>query len=264
MSWNNPKGIKAAFFDVDGTLVSFNTHAVPDSAKLALRRLRQAGIHTFLATGRAGYQLAPIAGCDFEGYVTFNGQHCYVGDRVIHSRPLDKDDVATVVSQVNAGLYQALFMELDTCYVSAHDDRVLESERVADVVLPDGDISQALDHDVYQLNVFFEPERDDLLLMTTNNLKMTRWTPNFADVMPKHGGKAKGVRTMLESYGLSPDEAVAFGDGGNDLSMFGVVGTSVAMGNGNPDVKEQADYVTDDVDHDGIYNACVNMGLFEG
>ena len=54
---------------------------------------------------------------------------------------------------------------------------------------------------------------------------------------------------------------MAFGDGGNDLTMFGVVGTAIAMGNGNEDVKEQADYVTDDVDRDGIYNACVRLGL---
>lgn len=264
MSWNNPKGIKAAFFDVDGTLVSFRTHEVPESARRALVELRQAGVHTFLATGRPIYQLDPVKDCDFEGHILMNGQYCYVGDRIIHKQPLDPADVATVVNQVHAGLYQALFMELEGCYVSAHDERVLESERVANVSFPEGDISRALDHDVYQMNVFFEPERDDLLLMTTNNLKMTRWTSNFADVMPKHGGKAKGVRRVLESYGLDPEEAVAFGDGGNDLSMFGVVGTSIAMGNGNPDVKEQADYVTDDVDHDGIYKACANLGLIEG
>jgi len=61
--------------------------------------------------------------------------------------------------------------------------------------------------------------------------------------------------------GYGVDCGLAVVDGGNDLSMFGVVGTSVAMGNGNDDVKEQADYVPDDVEHDGIYNACVRLGL---
>ena len=44
--------IKAAFFDIDGTLVSFNTHKVPESTITALNALRQKGIKTFIATGR--------------------------------------------------------------------------------------------------------------------------------------------------------------------------------------------------------------------
>jgi hydroxymethylpyrimidine pyrophosphatase-like HAD family hydrolase len=36
------------------------------------------------------------------------------------------------------------------------------------------------------------------------------------------------------------------------------------MGNGNPEVKEQADYVTDDIAQDGIYNACFKLGLIKG
>ncbi|MBQ5358585.1 MAG: HAD hydrolase family protein, partial [Alistipes sp.] len=44
--------IKAVFFDIDGTLVSFNTHTVPDSARRAIERLRELGIKVFIATGR--------------------------------------------------------------------------------------------------------------------------------------------------------------------------------------------------------------------
>ena len=55
---------------------------------------------------------------------------------------------------------------------------------------------------------------------------------------------------------------MAFGDGGNDLGMFGVVGTAVAMGNAASEVRAAADVVTDDVDHDGIFNACRRLNLF--
>ncbi len=48
---------------------------------------------------------------------------------------------------------------------------------------------------------------------------------------------------------------MAFGDGGNDISMLKHVQLGVAMGNANPEVKEIANYVTDDVDNDGIWNA---------
>jgi len=54
---------------------------------------------------------------------------------------------------------------------------------------------------------------------------------------------------------------MAIGDGENDLDMMEFAGISVAMGNAVPSVKAAADYVTDDVDHDGIYNALKHFNL---
>ena len=65
----------------------------------------------------------------------------------------------------------------------------------------------------------------------------------------------------LERLGIDASEAIAFGDGENDLSMFSAVGTSVAMGNAQDTVKAAATYVTTAVDDDGIYNAAKYFGL---
>ena len=54
---------------------------------------------------------------------------------------------------------------------------------------------------------------------------------------------------------------MAFGDGGNDITMLQHVAVGVAMGNANPEVKEIADYITDDVDSDGIWNALKHFGV---
>ena len=59
----------------------------------------------------------------------------------------------------------------------------------------------------------------------------------------------------LERYGIAPEDSIAFGDGGNDASMLRMCGIGVAMGNASPDAIAAADYVTDDVDHDGIARA---------
>ena len=48
---------------------------------------------------------------------------------------------------------------------------------------------------------------------------------------------------------------MAFGDGHNDIDMLKLVNIGVAMGNAKDKVKEAADEVTDDIDHDGIYQA---------
>ena len=54
---------------------------------------------------------------------------------------------------------------------------------------------------------------------------------------------------------------MAFGDGENDLEMLKAVKVGVAMGNGEEHVKQIADYVTTDINKDGIYNASMHYKL---
>ena len=54
---------------------------------------------------------------------------------------------------------------------------------------------------------------------------------------------------------------MAFGDGGNDITMLSNVGIGVAMGNANENVKLIADYVTDTVDNDGIFKALKHFSI---
>ena len=44
--------IKALFFDIDGTLVSFKTHQIPVSTIEALEAAKAKGIQIFISTGR--------------------------------------------------------------------------------------------------------------------------------------------------------------------------------------------------------------------
>ena len=83
----------------------------------------------------------------------------------------------------------------------------------------------------------------------------TRWNPLFTDVVPQGSSKAVGIDKIIEHYGISLDETMAFGDGGNDMAMLRHAGIGVAMGNAGDEVKAVADYVTDSVDKDGIWNA---------
>lgn len=259
--WKTSRPLRAAFFDVDGTLLSFKTHEVADSAKQALERLRRAGVRTFLCTGRSPSLLDDVPMDLFDAHLTMSGQYCYAGDDVFLSRPIDRHDMEAIVSHVEQGLYHCLFMEPHRSYLSGHDQLVDAAMLAAKMDPPLGNPSWALESDVFQLNIFVGPEGEGPVLRATKNLKLTRWSPNFADAMPADGGKAAGVQAALARYGIAPDEAVAFGDGGNDAEMFGAVGTSVAMGNAADDVKAMTTFVTDDVDQDGIWNACERLGL---
>ena len=65
--------IKAIFFDIDGTLVSFKTHQVPQETKDAIKRLRENGIKVFVATGRMLKMVDVLNDIEFDGYITYNG-----------------------------------------------------------------------------------------------------------------------------------------------------------------------------------------------
>ena len=63
--------IKAIFFDIDGTLVSFKTHTIPQSTQNALKQLREKGIKIFIATGRPKVlMLEAVGDFPFDGYST--------------------------------------------------------------------------------------------------------------------------------------------------------------------------------------------------
>ena len=81
------------------------------------------------------------------------------------------------------------------------------------------------------------------------------------DIIPSSGGKGAGIRKVLAYYGLTPEDAMAFGDGNNDIEMFQAVGHSVAMGNASADLKAIASEVCGTCAEDGIYHYCQENGL---
>lgn len=73
----------------------------------------------------------------------------------------------------------------------------------------------------------------------------------------------KGILTYLEKTGIEKDEIMAFGDAENDIDMLEYAGIGIAMGNGGEDVKAAADFVTRDIDDDGIAYALQHFGLID-
>ena len=67
--------------------------------------------------------------------------------------------------------------------------------------------------------------------------------------------KAHAVHVLLEALGASKEDTIAFGDAKVDIPMFEACGYGVAMGSGGDEIKAAADYVTGDVDKDGLYQA---------
>ncbi len=261
--------IKAIFFDVDGTLLSFKTHEMPESTRKSLLKLKENGIKIFISTGRSPEAFEIVKeklGVDFDGYVYNNGQQVAIDDKMIRDEPLPLEDLRVLVKYIEDKKIATSFTELDYTYVNLINDRVKKLSEMMGTTLEKYVIDspeRIESNPTYQLASYIYEDEEEEFFSVAPNLKGVRWHPLFVDVIPKDGGKAVGIKEVLQYFDLDEDEVMAFGDGGNDTEMLDYVGFGIAMGNAVDSAKEVSKYVTDDVDNDGIYNALVKYGVIE-
>ena len=88
--------IKAAFFDLDGTLVPYGEPGMTAQLRKDLLELRRRGIMIILATGRGKHDLKNIGmlgDVEFDSYITYNGYCCYDNHGVYRSNPMSQSDL---------------------------------------------------------------------------------------------------------------------------------------------------------------------------
>lgn len=76
--------------------------------------------------------------------------------------------------------------------------------------------------------------------------------------------KGTGLVNLGSRLSIKREEIMAFGDGDNDTVMLKEVGFGVAMANGEPQVKEAADYITLSNEEDGVAQAIERFVLGGG
>lgn len=259
--------IKAIFFDIDGTLVSFKTHTVPQETIDAIKELRERGIKVFIATGRMLPMLEEVLkGIDFDGYIAYNGACCVDSTKkqIIYKSAIPQDELNALVARLKYDKFPVSFMCRHQMYVNYIDDAVLEVARLVDVPPPVvRDPEVIITEDVYQICVYVGDEKlEEIIREVLPKCEYSRWIPVFADVNMRGLSKQTGIDKMLEHFKIDISETMAFGDGGNDVSMLKHVAIGVAMGDAAAYVKAVADYVTDGVDDSGVLNALRHYGLY--
>lgn len=254
--------IKAAFFDVDGTLLSHKTKSVPESARRAVKQLRAAGILCILATGRQMQEMEklPIADMEFDGYITLNGQLVLDGEKnILFGTPLTGRAKEYLVRAFAEKTFPALLVEEEKVYLNFEDRRVrVLQAAISSPVPPLGSYSG---RDIYQVCAYLDPEDEHLVEEIAGDCVMTRWAFGGMDIIARGGGKVTGIRRYLDRLGIRPEETIAFGDGENDIEMLRFAGIGIAMGNAWDSAKAAADYVTAEIDDDGVAKALLHFGL---
>ena len=257
---------KALFFDIDGTLVSTKTHLIPDSTIDAIRKVRADGIKIFISTGRPPALMDNLGQLQqpglIDGYITMNGSYCFIGDEVLYKVPIPEKEWKTMGEFCRKGGYSCTFIGVDCAYAYQADE-VLEEVFYKELNARHMDPIdwQDIDFEVMQMSPFIDLATEDLIRDDLKGCEFGRWHPRFVDINVAGCTKQEGIEVVMERLGITKEEIITFGDGGNDISMLKMAGTGVAMGNASDTVKAAANYVTTHVDEDGIANALRHFGL---
>lgn len=263
------------FFDVDGTLTSFDPDDITDKDFNAVHpskavvdafgRLRNAGHQAFICTGRPLWLVADgLRALNPAGIVAMAGATLEVEGRVVHEDCFDEDVIVELAHRIAAAGGEALFETNGATYS-------LEPVGVEQSFLLGADVV----HGVDQMRVDGRL-RVGKVCINARDLACVANDDGFIDcefelcntggqnreLSPKGIDKGVGVARALAYLGREGNaRTFGFGDSGNDLGMLAAVETAVAMGNAMPEVKAVADYVTDDVAHDGTVTAMQHFGL---
>ena len=254
--------IKAAFFDIDGTLLSFTTHAVSEGTVRAFDALHRKGIRTFISSGRP-MVLIPEMPVSFDGYVTMNGGYCFVGDKVLLSNPIPQEETDRWLDYARDNHLCTMIFTEHEMFVNTLSDPVAIAirDQLEFQMPPLIDINEMKGRTTYQIIAIMPAEADARVLELLPHCRLPRWHPGFSDLVNATNSKASGIECMIRHFGIGREECIGFGDGGNDIEMLDYCGIGVAMGNAADEVKRHADFVTTSVDEEGIEYALKSLQI---
>ena len=81
---------------------------------------------------------------------------------------------------------------------------------------------------------------------------MSSSVPRNVEINREDATKGRALLALAKHLGIEREQVMAFGDGLNDLTMIEAAGLGVVMANGVDELKNCANYITDDCDHDGV------------
>ncbi len=270
---------KIVFLDVDGTLIDYQAKT-PTSAKLAVEQARANGHKVYICTGCSKGEILTRDLPDLDGMIGGNGAYVEDNEEVVMHQPLTKDEVTRIVDWCNERQI-GFFLEANAGRFI--NEYFLEQGPVAFARYSQGKTGNAVDLEVQKKKVREqfpvlqgeELYRDDVnkisfvLRRYQDHLDSKKDFPNlvantwggvgeqalFGDLSPEGISKKHAIEVLLDHLHADQKDTISFGDAKIDLSMFELCAYNVAMGNGGPEIKEAADYVTTDVNEDGLYNA---------
>ncbi|ANS74276.1 phosphatase [Paenibacillus yonginensis] len=251
------------FFDIDGTLLG-EDKKVPASAKEAVFALKRLGHEVAIATGRAPFMFKELRKeLEIETYVSYNGQYVVLQGEPIYRNPLDKVALQQLTDLALQRNHPVVYMDHEDMKVTVPDHEFVTASMGTLKIheLPAHDPLYYQNREIYQSLLFCVEGEEQEYEQQFKAFDLIRWHSYSADVIPAGGSKAKGIAKITGKLGIPAERQYAFGDGLNDIEMLSQITNSVAMGNGVPEAKAAAKYVTKAADDGGILHGLQMVGL---
>ncbi|KTS70126.1 haloacid dehalogenase [Microbacterium testaceum] len=277
---------RIAFLDVDGTILEHGSLIAP-STVTAIRQARANGHQVWLSTGRSAGDVHPdVLAIGFDGAITNGGAYATRGEEMLVEQPMPRADVELLERYFEAhGIHYFLqthggvFASEGMGAVMTAYRRERHAERAAQLAEQGLTAEEPLwkeprpvaevDRDAVAKAVFVSPSIDTVVHAAAELGAAFHVIPGS---IPLPGGsngeigqagvtKGSAITAVLAQLGLPATDAIGIGDSWNDVEMFEVVGTPVAMGNAAPELQKLAGRVTTSVLDDGVHNAFAELGL---
>lgn len=257
--------MKMAFFDIDGTLINAqNGMMEPDKeTKKVLKQFQQQGNKIIIASAR-GVIPDGLKDIHFDGYVLSDGHYIVYDDQVLIDDMMTLSEIQKQMDVYQKYQGRAMFYGRHQEWCDCPEDELIKKHRFmfqgTDRKI-EGVIEQFQPQDIQAISCCVLFETVDQLWNAyhelENDMTMVAYDHGLIRMDVYHKGYQKGTacQYLYQKLGVSQDNTYAFGDGINDIEMFELVGHGIAMGNAVNPLKQVAEYVTDDVEHQGIVQA---------
>lgn len=260
-------------FDIDGTLITDDpSRHLPDSAKEAVRRARQAGHLTFINTGRVMVNVDDfIRDVGFDGYICGCGTYIsYQGEVLLHHKLTQEQCTQTAKLLRKCGVF-GLYEAADAnAYDSRMYDRYAVMPGMQELIGYFASLGKQFVTDIEseafhfdKFSAWFDADADVAAFRQGIASEFTYIDrgSDFCEIVPKGYSKATGIQFLMDYFDVPWERTFAFGDSTNDLPMLEFVKHSVVMAGGDSRAKAVAEYVTGSVEQDGLYQAMAHYGL---
>jgi Cof subfamily protein (haloacid dehalogenase superfamily) len=259
--------------DVDGTLVT-HEKVLTDRAIAAVAAMEKAGVRFAVTSGRPPKGMAmlidplhiatPIAG--FNGGLFVNPDLSPIEERVLPG-DVARDVVAMILDhKLDAWLYAGnewLVHWRDAPHVAREQKTVQFEPTVVK------DFGAKIDKAVKIVGVSDDHDRIEDCARKVRERFGTKVSaalsqPYYLDVTHPRANKGGVVEYLSQHLNIPASEIATIGDMPNDVDMFKKSGFAIAMGNASHGVKDEADAVTADCDHEGFAEAVEKFILSQG
>lgn len=261
---------KIAFFDIDGTLTSEIDGSIPSSTVDAIRKARQKGHLMYINTGRCFQNVEQrFRDIGFDGYVCGCGTNIYCDGKDILYVPQSHEITMQMLYQARKTNVDILFesrkeVAFDLSRPLKHPQAIRQYQAFINRYYPMPENLESPNFFCDKFVIWYETPQQLAAFRSVSDkyFECIDRGGTFREFVPYGYSKASGIHVVLSYYGIHKENAYAFGDSNNDLSMLTCLPGSIVMGNASPaSLFDIASFVTAKASEDGIQKALAHLGL---